>query len=89
MNSNLQNIMKEASKYSDNIISNITKILDDNGIKYKMPNNKEITILDNELSNTEISNMIFDNMSIPHAQLSMLIEVVTVDNITYIRQVIQ
>lgn len=88
MNSNLQDIMREASKYSDNIISNITNILSSNNVKYKMLNDNEITILD-DVSDTDIRQMIFNDINIPHTQLLMLIEVVNIDNNIYIRQVMQ
>jgi cysteinyl-tRNA synthetase len=77
----------ESKKYSENIMSEVTKVLDDCNITYNVKSDGvEIVTTDNKQSKNSIEKTLFDNINIPKMVFVVLIDIVEIGDSVYIRQ---
>jgi hypothetical protein len=77
----------ESKNYSDDIMKDITKVLDGKSIKYTTKSNgTEVIISDQSQTKDSIQTIFYNNLSIPKMVIMVLVDVVEVDNVIYIRQ---
>ena len=78
----------ESKKYSTDIMNDIIEMLTKKKVPYDVNSNKtEITIKSSKHSKASIKSMITENISKPGSIMSLLIDVVDVNDTIYIRQI--
>lgn len=84
---NMKEHYKESKNYSDNIMKDVTKVLDKKKINYETKSNcTEVTIKNSSQSKDKIFNLLAKSIDIPKMVILLLIDVVEVGNTIYIRQ---
>lgn len=88
MGKNMTKTYKESKNYSDNIMKDVTRILDENNIKYEVNSNcTEVTITEKDGQSREsISNTLYANANVPKIVFMLLVNIVEVNGTIYIRQ---
>lgn len=88
MGKNMTKTYKESKNYSDNIMKDVTRILDENNIKYEVNSNcTEVTITEKDGQSREsISNTLYVNANVPKMVFMLLVNIVEVNGTIYIRQ---
>ena len=78
---------KQSKYHSDTIISDITKTLDSNNVKYESLNRHEVIVNGGDYSKDTIHYLLSSNMSeTPEDIFNVLIDITEVSGVVYIRQ---
>jgi hypothetical protein len=85
--SKIVNDYNESKNYSEDIMKEITDILDSNGVDWVAKSNIEIVC--NNQSEDEIERILCDNITTPKIVFMLLVDIVQMDDKIYIRQKIK
>lgn len=88
MGKGMSKTYKESKNYSDNIMKEVTSVLDDNNISYEIKSNgAEVTITQKDGQSREsITNTLYANVNVPKMVFMVLVNIVEIDGTIYIRQ---
>lgn len=77
----------ESKKYSDDIMSKVTVVLDENQIEYDVKSDgSEIVVTDKNQSKDSLQDTIYANIDVPKMVCLLLLDMIEVNNSIYIRQ---
>lgn len=77
----------DCKNYSENIMGEISKILDENEIPYIKKNDTEIVVNDIATHSKEsVTKTIYDNISIPKISFIILVDIIETSSSIFIRQ---
>lgn len=77
----------ESKKYSDDIMSKVTVVLDENQIEYDVKSDgSEIVVTDKNQSKDSLQDTIYANIDVPKMVCLLLLDMIEVNDSIYIRQ---